>query len=832
MKSDLSPVWPWKLLEPFLDKSDSTVQTTLAVAALLVLLLPLLLWKRPGGVSTGRLLGGTGLLLAVLLGWLWARTANAVPLGMAALVLVPLALVALTVWAYLGTNGITLRKLAGVLALRLTAFALAALAILRPSLAFGDKNQERRLLILALDRSRSMGDVKDHGKDQSRWSALLQHLDEAASEVKQLDEEDKIDVVFRAFGAEVVDFDPANPLPPTDPRTDIGSALRKLNEQFAGRKPLAVLLLTDGADTGGPYSALDEARRFRALSCPVHAFAYGNPNTPNNVRAVSVVSAIVEQAPVVMAKGDLTVRTTIDAPGFVGKVVRVKLILNGEEVKSQDVELENARGNVVLLKTTAPAKPGEYDLTIRVEDPRRPGEPPPGQVSTARNELTTFVTVAKEGISVLLVDKQRAWEPQAICDALQDRRIRLNTVWLRGSKPIDANVGDLFQFDKQQYDVIILGDVTAEQMKAVNPKALEEILKLVGERGAGFMMIGGYSSFSPGAWKNTPIETLLPVRLLDAQGQVEEKVRMKPTDDGLRNFALRLSDRKEDNAESWGELTELDGYTKLGSPKNATVLAVTDDDKKAPLLVSGVYGGTGDFQGRVLAFAGDTTHRWIQDDKTLAMHTRFWKQTVLWLAKQEDPEGTIWVHPDVRRLPVRGETGFGVGIRKGEFDVSEGDFTVKLYDPDRKSVTLLTTLGKDGRRGVIDREMTKRPGLYTLEATGSGKDAEGKLIDVKEPKAVKFYVFDDDLETSQQAADHAFLKKLAKAGNGEFREGKELPAFLRDLHKQMHEETKGRQHHWPDWRTTKTSPFLVFFYLAFVAVLTGEWLLRRRWGMV
>ena len=40
--------------------------------------------------------------------------------------------------------------------------------------------------------------------------------------------------------------------------------------------------------------------------------------------------------------------------------MRVKLLLNGEEVKSQDVELENSRGNEIKLKCTAPGKPGEH----------------------------------------------------------------------------------------------------------------------------------------------------------------------------------------------------------------------------------------------------------------------------------------------------------------------------------------------------------------------------------------------------------------------------------------------------------------------------------------
>ena len=758
--------------------------------------------------------------------WLW-------PMAVVVLVL----MVTLTLWAYVGINGATGRQLTGVLSLRLTAFVIALLAVIQPYNAFPQPDvppTKRTLVVILVDRSRSMGDVKDHGKDQSRWSALLQHLEEAAPEIKKLVEDEQIDIVFRAFGAEVVEFDPAQPLPPTDPRTDIGAALHQIYEEFSGRKLRAVLLLTDGADTRGVHDTLKEARRFRGISCPVHAFAYGNPNTPNNVKAIAVVSAVAEPSPV-MAKGDLTVVVTLDAPGFVGKKVRVILLLDGKEVKSQDVELDKARGNEIRLNCTAPAQAGEVDVTVRVEDPKRPGEPPPGQVSTARNELTTFLTVAKEGISVLLVDKQRAWEPQAICDALQDRRIHLHTVWLRGDRPIDANVGDLFQFDKQQYDVIILGDVTADQLTAVNPNALTKIEDLVGNKGAGFIMLGGYSSFYAGVWKGTPIEKLLPVRL-DMQPQEEKPVQMTPTEVGLRRFGfvLKQGNRKEETEEKWDKLTRLDGHTRLGALKPGAEVLATTDDGKTPLLVMMNYGGgKGANQGnagRVLAFAADTTHRWIQDPESMEMHARFWRRTVLWLAKQEDPDGTIWVRPEQRRLPVRGKMKFEVGMRKGDYDVKDGLYKVKLFGPglDKAGVPL-TTLAAGG---VIDPEYTKKPGLFWLEATGSGTDGEGNKVDVKEAKQVKFSVFDDDLETAQQAADHVFLKKLAREENGEFREGKDLATFLSGIRSRKSEESKKEERRWPDWQTTGTSPFLMLFYLAFVAVLTGEWLLRRRWGMV
>src|SRR5207302_128345 len=80
----------------------------------------------------------------------------------------------------------------------------------------------------------------------------------------------------------------------------------------------------------------------------------------------------------------------------------------------------------------------EVKVTLRVEDPRREGRGLDGEVNEANNEMSTFVTVTKEGLSVLLVDKPRAWEPQLLCEALRkDARIRLYTGWLRGDEEGD-----------------------------------------------------------------------------------------------------------------------------------------------------------------------------------------------------------------------------------------------------------------------------------------------------------------------------------------------------------------------------------------------------------
>ena len=53
--------------------------------------------------------------------------------------------------------------------------------------------------------------------------------------------------------------------------------------------------------------------------------------------------------------------------------------------------------------------------------------------------------------------------------------------------------------------------------------------------------MGGRHAFANGDWAGTEIEKLLPMKL-DARGQVEGEVKLKPTDKGLE-YLLRLADR-------------------------------------------------------------------------------------------------------------------------------------------------------------------------------------------------------------------------------------------------------------------------------------------------
>jgi uncharacterized membrane protein len=391
---------------------------------------------------------------------------------------------------------------------------------------------------------------------------------------------------------------------------------------------------------------------------------------------------------------------------------------------------------------------------------------------------------------------------------------------------VDVNAEDLFQLQQKQYDVIIFGDVTAAQVRAVDPNALASIEQLV-QKGAGFMMLGGYSSFGNSDWKGTEIEKLLPVDL-SVRGQEEQPVRMTPTEAGLRRFGyiLRIADG-QDVAKAWAKLPKLDGITTLKASGSGidTVLATADGDPNRPVLVTQNYG-----QGRTLAFAGDTTHRWVRDEAGLQAHSRFWRQTVIWLARQEDAEGTVWVRPDTRRLPLRGELGFRVGVRsKGGVELKDGTFKVEVVGPGDVRTPVPTARGGAEERGTFTK--TDAPGEYRVVVQGEAKDPSTGEV-VRGEASARFLVYQDELELMRRAADHDFLKKLAAAGGGEFHRAEELPDFLSKLYNEPARQARAKLDLWPNWRGTQRSPFFVGFFLAFVALLAGEWVLRRRWGLV
>jgi uncharacterized membrane protein len=746
--------------------------------------------------------------------WPWSLPA----LGLPALAVAALLLVGLTIWTYRGVANITPRRLRAILGLRLAALALVVFMLLRPSVLSRDDLRLPSTLLLLIDASESMT-IQDEFNGQSRWDYLRRLLTDCERQLERLRDDQNVTVVPYRFGADLGPYD-AN-IKPDGKRTDFGQALHSLAETHGQDRNLrGLVILSDGADNGTRYPALTEAARFRTIPCPIHTFGLGKPTTAERQRDIAFTSINPEPATVAV-KGKLTIKGILEAPGFENAKVMVHLLIDDKEERSQPEILRRTNDNEVRITTDAPATAGEIKVTLKVD-------PLPGEVTQVNNQISTFVTVTQEGLSVLLVDQPRFPEPQLICDALsQDPRIRLYTAWRR-TDAAGAEGADLFQFEKQHYDVIILGDVSAKRLSGGNQDVLKGIYELVRAKGAGLLMMGGYETFANSDWKATYVEDLLPVNL-NEPGQVDDRWRMEPTPEGLSHYVMRLSEKPELNKALWQKLPELDGMTKLGSEKRgATVLAIRAGTKD-PVLVSQSFG-----KGRTMAFAGDTTWRWqrLGQPKTaegVEAHARFWKQVVLWLARQDEAEGNVWVKLDARRLAGGSKLGLTVGLRgKGGVEQPDAHFDVTVVGPQGVETPVPTAREDSGERGTFWK--TDAPGEYRLVVKGQGKDFDGTPI--QGTASARFMVYQDDAEMVRRAADHEFLGKLAHAGGGKFYKAEELARFLQDLQKQPLPQAKPKTQAWPDWRRNTLSAFRVGIFLLFAGLVCLEWLLRRFWGLV
>jgi hypothetical protein len=770
--------------------------------------------------------------------WPWSLPG----VGVVALIGVIALLAAITVWTYWGVRQTTWRHVLAVLVLRLLALGVALLVILRPSLAFHDRDEAMpsRLFIL-LDASESMT-ITDEFNNLSRWAEALRILDNhtVKNALKKLTDA-KVEVVYYQAAESLSAFDPNGQ--PNGKRTDIGTWVFEFKQRHAREKNLrGLILLSDGADNGSKYPTLEQATQLRLGGvCPIYAFGLGRPTTTATHNDIELADIRVEPDPIPV-KGQVKVAVVVNAPGF--EETKVQLSLWIEEAGSGKPKLATTKNEVlskpqrneIVLTADAPETAGEIKVTVKVQ-------PLQGEVSAHNNEISTYATVTKEGVSILWVEGHRRLESTfAIAYGLKkDPRFRPFFI----ERLSDDGGGDPYQFDRRHYDVIVIGDISAKRFAAGKPQVFSKISEMITEKGTGLLWMGGYQNpwSANNDWNTAdarPLLSLLPVSPA-SNGQVTAKTLLDPTNDGLK-YLLRLDENPDKNKHIWRKAFDpLDGYTNLANVSPTSTVLAKGEINDAPLLVETQR------KGRILVFAGDTTYLdWRRNSEAVAAYARFWKQLMLYLARQENMDGSVQIVLDKRRIPADGSQRlpFTLKVRgKNGQDVKNPQFKVVVTGPDKNETEVPVLLEGGEYRGYFLK--ANQPGEYVLEASVKGKDTDGNELPTK-PSVARFLGYAQDLEMLRTAADPEFLAKIATASGGQFAlaDERKLASLLEDLLVQQNHPGIAKAEIWPDWRRNPASPgagdqiaalwnsTALPCFLVFVALLCTEWYLRRRWGLV
>ncbi len=805
--------------------------------------------------------------------------------GPGALVAVAGLLVLVTVWAYRRHPLASRRRVAALVALRLLALLLALVTAVRPSVGVLENPKVPSALVIGVDVSDSMN-VPDEAGGVARIDAVRRALEKCGPTLDALKNEQNVEVSVYGFGAsefspEADVFDPAKPA--GVPRSDYAAFLRRAFERHqAGPVVRGVLVVGDGIDNG-PTKPDADAARMRQTGWPVHTFAAGYATTDPSSKDVALVSLTPTTGTAdgsVFVKTDFTLRLLVNAAGFSGTKANVRVQFDTgkgyEDVATVPTTLAKEADNTVDLKLKAPDRPGQ--IKVRAEIPVAELS---GDVAPANNVIETYLTVTKEGMRVLLVNRASV-EQAAIRRALDGPRVDLNPVIRQTEEPATPEEREAFDFDRRAYDVIVLGNVSAKQLTTLDPTLPARIRDQVVNKGVGLLIAGGHATLkgdprfpdATGLGGVPEFDELLPVDL-SAEGRVRDaalagegkRFQYLPVLGHENDYLNRIADTPAASNALWLRLNtpepvpgggtrsvRMTGVSPVGAVKgDATVHAVADTASAAsgvpapiptaarltPLLVSRQFGtGSG---GRVLVFAGQDSNLWAamglpKNRDGQAAHARFWRQMVRWCAHQEEDEAQVFARPEVPRLPVRGKQTVRIGVRQpGGAPALKPSFpTVKILAPGQTEAQVqdrTPTPDPDAPGTFRVAFEPTVPGEHTVKVVGKGTDAKGAEIQGEAAARFLVYAVATD-EALVKAARPDVLRRISSAGGGQARRLDDLPAFLDELRATPVEVQKPKPKFYPDWRRDAPTPFLPLWLGLFALVLAAEWGLRRYWGLV
>jgi hypothetical protein len=812
----------------------------------------------------------------------WSLDAIGWPLFTVAAVL----LVLFTLWTYRGHPGANRRRLLLVLTLRLLALLVALLTAVRPTAGVQEKPKIPSRLLIGIDLSESMT-IRDEFGGQPRIDAVRKILARCQPILDELRDEQNCEVILYQFG--LAEFSEAtgqyDPKAPADAKkSDYGAYLEQTFQRWQGERFIrGHLIIGDGADNGATISAIDQAAKWRSTT-PIQTFAVGSEETPSDRKDVGFAQVALDPDPVAV-KNKVTLRARVNAFGLAGIKVPVKVQFDTGDGKgytdviTTDAKLPKDNDNAVEI----PDIPAPNDLPVdATKQPRRqikvrveiPVKDCPGDTNATNNVVETYLNLNKEGLRVLVVDRFR-YEYAFLLDALTaDKRIDVRKVDLQTDLGGEG-LRDAFDFDKQIYDVLILGNVTPKQLTAIDPQLPQKIAQRVKESGMGFMMIGGHATLAgtpdltPDAkdgWRGVkPIEELLPIYLTPAQtGREGARYQVVPDPRQQDSYLTKIGNTKDESLQLWDRLNT--PFTRGGQTTSARFTALNrfrPEDVKLPLgtvylwardadvvvdlakppaaalqypLLIGTQFDTG-AKSRVLVFAAQNTELWRglgqpKSSDGLQLHSRFWRQLVLWLAKQDEEDAAVWVRPEFPRLAVgaKQKLRFGMKGPNGAV-VADSKFEVRVIPPGGTADSVILLPQTVGTSGEPLAEYTPRAaGEYTVQLTASGTVDKKEIMGEATARFIAYPEVSDELQRA--AADYDFLRKLAITGGGKFHRLEDLAGFLTELKNTPIDTIKPRPKYIPDWRRNYSKGFLPVWLIVFATLLLAEWGLRRWWGMV
>lgn len=721
-----------------------------------------------------------------------------------------LAVLALSLWRRSDRYTPKLRR-AVLTSLRGGAMLLAIFLIARPMLVESQEElPPRKRVVVLLDRSESMG-LEEHG--QTRFQQALTFARKQLMPALQTAGLQGTAVLFAEEGM-VADGPSLANAQPTGLRTNLGRAiLRGLTTSET--PPLAVVALTDGA-------ANDDSENRRAMAAliesrvPFIGIGMGSETGPRTLDVQQVTAP-----PVAPRQQQFSISANLESGGT-GDLPGLELLLmrNGQLLQRREIAAGTAGRVWQESFEVTESEEGIYQYTVQTI---LPPDSPVRIVNDSR-EVNVRITGEKE-LRVLYVQGALTWDYKFIRLALaSDPAIKLTGLSRTSTASVFyQNVEDAAELkqgfptrleDLAVYAVVVLSTIRPQDL---TPHQQEILGRYCGEFGGGVLMIGGPETFDH-TWRESRLEQLLAVRFNPLpQAAAEQPFQLTLTPEALENPVFQISDNMDPRS-AWARVPPFTNFAVVDQIKPGAEVWGTHSHQHGPqgprvLMACQRFGS-----GRSAVLGIQNFWRWrLAKDSDPHQYDRFWQQLLRYLSEGSReqvavrlPDQSLMPPTDVRLLIERQPD-------PRRPDDSPRPFTLQVTNAAQKLVT---------------RQQIELGPARPVEVSFRGVEAGSYSVVVMDAQDVpianrSIELHSTNLELQRAPRDMERLRQWATIS-----QGSALPAencgdvakLLADLIQQATVVRRQSPRHEPiginGWILTLLA-----------SCLSGEWLLRKRWGL-
>ena len=649
--------------------------------------------------------------------------------------------------------------------------------------------------------------------------------------------------------------------------TDLTRALESAMKEIPAEELASVLVFTDGRHNGDA-GVESVARKLGSYGVRVSTVVIGGTEKPFDI---SIAGADSPESVFLGDKVRFTV--TVAATHANGRQSKVKLYRDKDLIGTTPFTIEGDDWRKEFKFTDLPAEKGVYNYRVTVDRAE-------GELFEDNNVRGLDVAVNDDRTNVLLVDWRPRWEYRYLRNLfygrdksvhLQDWLVKPDTIarmdavllpYANASRPFGESEAGGFPFnyeDWRKFDVIILGDLGED---ILTPDVVESIRYCVERRGALLVLIAG-SEHMPYSIRDQKLRDLIPVEYepdgASHRAAPEEAFSIALAASGRGHTVMNQSSSSAENEEIWQNMPDFRWRlpvkgVKAGAeilayarPKNKSggeadmtaitqsIAATIDEDPEAALrrleemrgeqgrnslVVASTRG-----KGKVLMINTDSMWR-LRSKAGDHLHHRFWGQVMRWGAGEKLRAGNDHVRIGTDQLRYGAGEPVKAFVRMLDKDfngMEEMEPRLVLRRPDGNSrASAYYPSPRPDANGFYECEISgcDTPGVYTLNLECS--KAVKVLGDKYPPHLETSFVVvtakrpaeDVDITSTRETAE-----RIAKATGGSVLSPSEYVTLDDDFgggSKSLQDRV--------EYQLWSLPPI----FLLIVALLTAEWILRKR----